>query len=458
MFNPNFEALLITHKQEESYKIFDRKVHFAWKNLDVDLKELLWIADTSRTNELKFAFAGGQDFSSISVSTSGRSGGYNRVHISEFAKLCKKSPQAAVEVITGTIPAVPPDGRVDIESTAEGEDGDYYDIFMEAWERGEPKFPTEYKAHFYNWIWDDEELATITPEQATEFLTSSDYTHIFADLHGSFKNYQEKNKLTNRQITYYYTKWLSLNKKFYKLFQEYPTTVEEAFATSGNKLFDKNAVEKQKQYELEGEKVGNWIYYEDYKPNHTYAGAADVGHGVGKDSSTIVIMDFTPIKPKVVAEYANNEIDATVFAHEVKSGGTRYGNCLMAPENNDRGYATCTELSKIYSNIYRQKSENKVEETVKKEYGWNTNSATKPKMMLELKTAYNDELLIVPSRRINREAKTYDENDLDVIRFDEEQTNHWDLLIALGILWQLRMSLEYQSSNGGFSNNKKDLS
>ena len=312
LFTPNFEGLLIAHKQEEAYKIFDRKVHFTWKNLfgnipaegnkagSEDLKNLLWTVDTSRTNELKFGFPGGKDFSSMSVSNSGRSGTYNRVHISEFAKLCKMFPQTATEVITGTIPAVPPDGCVDIESTAQGEEGLFYEIFMEAWDRGEPKFPTQYKAHFYNWTWDDEELAMITPEQAIEFLSSEDYTHKFADLKGSFKDYQERNQLTNRQITYYYTKWLSLNKKFYKLFQEYPFTVEEAFATSGNKLFDKSAVERQKQYELEGEKVGNWIYYEDYKPGHTYAGAADVGHGVGLDSSTIVIMDFTPYKPKEI--------------------------------------------------------------------------------------------------------------------------------------------------------------
>lgn len=468
LFTPNFEGLLIAHKQEEAYKIFDRKIHFTWKNLfgnvptvgsdggSEDLKNTLWTVDTSRTNELKFQFPGGKDFSSISVSNSGRSGTYNRVHISEFAKLCKKFPQTAVEVITGTIPAVPPDGRVDIESTAEGEEGQFYEMFMEAWEKGEPNFPTEYKAHFYNWTWDDEEMDLITDEQVSQFILSSDYVQYFPDLHGSFKEYQEKNALTNKQVTYYYTKWLSLNRKFYRLFQEYPLTVEEAFATSGNKLFDRNAINRQKEFEVEGEKVGNWTYYENYKPGHTYALGADVGHGVGRDSSTIVIMDFTPLKPKVVADYSSNEIDAAVFAHEVLAGGTRYGNCLAGVENNDRGYATNVELSKIYSNIYQQKVEGKFEEMVRKEYGWRTTGATKPKMMLELKTAYNDDLMVVPSKRINREAKSYDEDDLNQIRFDEEQTKHWDLLIALAICWQMRTSLVYESDGGFSKDNKKE--
>jgi len=435
LFTHNFEGLLIAHKQEEAFKIFDRKIHYAWQNFDEELKKAFWTVDTNRTNELKFNFSGG-DASSISVSNSGRSGTYNRVHISEFAKLCKEFPQRATEVITGTIPAVPTDGRVDIESTAEGEEGLFYDMFQEAWERGDPKFPTEYKAHFYNWTWDDEELEQVTEEQIKEFINSKDYEQQFADLKGTFKWYGDKFELSERQLTYYYTKWLSLNKKFYKLFQEYPTTVEEAFATSGSKLFDRNSIEKQ--VEQEGTKIGDWTIYEGYKKNHRYAGGADVGHGVGRDSSTIVIMNFSYTLPKVVAEYSSNQIDASVFAHEIAEGGKAYGNCLMCPENNDRGYATCVELNKIYNKIHVRTVEGKIDLQESKDLGWHTNASTKPRMMIDLKTAYNEELIQVPSKRINREAKTYDENDLEVIRFDEEQTKHWDLLTALAICWQMR--------------------
>lgn len=446
LFTPNFEALLIAHKKEKAEEIFDKIIQFTWRQFPQAIKDKLWTVESDRANKLKFNFPGNES-SAISVSSSGRSGCYNRIHISEFAKLCKEFPRRASEVITGTIPTVPPEGRVDIESTAEGEDGEFYDMFTEAWERGgNPKFPTDYKAHFYNWTWDDEEIGKVTDEHIQDFTESGDYTEYHTEMRGSFKDYQEKNKLSDREITYYYTKWLSLNKKFLKLNQEYPFTPEEAFATSGVKLFDKYAIEKQET--RAGEKVGNWIYYKDFIPNHSYAGGADVGHGVGRDSSTIVIVDFTPIKPVVVAEYASNEIEPDVFAHEVKSGGTKYGNCLMAVENNDRGYATNCELAKIYNNIYQHNKEDRDEDdrVISKEYGWPTNSATKPKMMLELKTAYNDELIDVPSKRINREARTYDENDMTVIQFDEDQTTHWDLLIALAIVWQMRTKITHESS------------
>ena len=458
LFNPNFEGLLIAHKKEKAEEIFDKIMQFCWRNIKQEIKDKLWTVESDRANKLKFNFPN-NEFSSLSVSNSGRSGTYSRLHISEFAKLCKTYPQRAIEVIRGTIPTVPPEGRVDIESTAEGDSGEFYDMFIEAWDRGgEPKFPREYKAHFYNWTWDDEEISKITQEQIYIFLSSEDYTKYYTDFKDSFSGYQIKKELSNREITYYYTMWLSLNKRFFKLFQEYPFTPEEAFATSGNKLFIKEAIDKQKEFELEGEKVGNWIYYEDFNPKHFYAIGGDVGHGVGKDSSTLVVIDFTPLKPKVVAEYANNEIDATVFAHEAKSGGTRYGNCLVAIENNDRGYATNTELAKVYSNIYRQKFEHKVEEMVAKDYGWHTTGSTKPKMMLELKNAYNDEEFICLSKRINREARTYDENDLNVIRFDEEQTNHWDLIIALAICWQMRTSISHKTEDSGFRKDNKPSS
>lgn len=44
-----------------------------------------------------------------------------------------------------------------------------------------------------------------------------------------FQDYQIIHRLTDLQITYYYHKWLSLNKDWNALRREYPTTPEEAF-------------------------------------------------------------------------------------------------------------------------------------------------------------------------------------------------------------------------------------
>ncbi len=405
----------------------------AWENFPQDLKDKISV-ETSRATQFKIGFGkdreGGEHFSSVLVRTKGRSGTFNRVHVSEFAKICKQEPSKAREIISGTIQAVPLGGRVDIESTAEGDIGDFHDMFWEAWERGEPQRPVDYKAHFYNWRYDDDELEGIIPE---------------LDLPSEFKDYKREHSLTNREITYYYYKWLSLNRNWSLLRQEYPTTPEEAFVSSGDKFFDVDFLKKLRRENPK--KVGEWRYYAEYKPGHRYALGADVGEGIGKHGSAVVIVDFdwkidigavSVTKPKVVADYWSNHIAADQFAYEIKNGGTKYGNCLAAVERNNHGHATLSTLKGIYNNIYVEIKPEFKEDRHTERLGWHTNAATKPKMMHELRTAFNEELLLVPSRELQRELWTYPKPDLGVTKFHQDDEHHWDRVIALAIAWQMR--------------------
>ncbi len=216
LFTPNMDALMIAHNLEAGESIFNKKIGFAWEKLPLEIRSLYGVdAKTSKT--LKFGF-GEKGFSSIAVDTSGRSGTYQRVHITELADIAKKYPKKIPDIIEGTIPAIPTTGRLDIESTSQGASGEFYEMFMEAWERGEPTIPQQYKAHFYNWTWDDEEMAKI------QVIPFSDM-----DQREKFEVYAEKHSLSQVEISYYYQKWLSLNKKWNALKREYPTTPQEAF-------------------------------------------------------------------------------------------------------------------------------------------------------------------------------------------------------------------------------------
>lgn len=216
LFTPNRDSLMIAHNLEAGESIFSKKIAFAWEKLPEEIKSLYGVdAKTSKT--LRFDF-GPKGFSSLAVDTSGRSGTYQRVHVTELADISKKYPKKVPDIIEGTIPAVPTTGRVDIESTSQGASGEFFDMFTHACERGEPKNPQEYKAHFYNWTWDDDELNSITPIPYSEMAEGD-----------RFKSYAERHKLTEAQITYYYLKWVSLNRNWNALKREYPTTAEEAF-------------------------------------------------------------------------------------------------------------------------------------------------------------------------------------------------------------------------------------
>ena len=216
LFNPNFDALMIAHNLEAGESIFTKKISFAWEKLPSELKSL-WSVDNKTSKTLKYDF-GEKGFSSLAVDTSGRSGTYQRLHVTELADISKKYPKKVPDIIEGTIPAVPTLGRVDIESTSQGASGEFHDMFTEAWERGEPEHSTQYKAHFYNWTWDDEELNSIKVIPTSEMQQGE-----------KFEDYAGKHGLTEVQITYYYLKWLSLNKRWNALKREYPTTPEEAF-------------------------------------------------------------------------------------------------------------------------------------------------------------------------------------------------------------------------------------
>lgn len=216
LFTANVDALMIAHNLEAGESIFTKKIAFAWEKLGEPLKRLYGV-DNKTSKTLKFDW-GQKGFSSIAVDTSGRSGTYQRVHITELAEISKKYPKKVPDIIEGTIPAIPTKGRIDIESTSQGASGEFYEMFMSAWERGEPKIAQDYKAHFYNWTWDDEELITIQPIPYSQMEQGD-----------KFKDYADKHNLTPVQITYYYQKWLSLNRKWNSLKREYPTTPEEAF-------------------------------------------------------------------------------------------------------------------------------------------------------------------------------------------------------------------------------------
>lgn len=418
LFQRNQDSLFIAQDLETAKDIFDNKIKLAWDNFPLNDR---YESDLNSARKLKVGF-GDKTSSSIAVDNSGRAGTYHRLHITEFARLCRMFPDKAREVLEGSIPAVPTDGRVDIESTADGSDGLFYDLFWNAWDRGEPTHQTQFKAHFYNWQW-DEEIET------TDII----------DVPAEFREYQRKHNLTDKEISYYYLKFLSLGeteRNWHTMKKEYPTTPEEAFESSGNKLFDSEKLGLQKTSQPIKE-YNNFRIFEDYKLGHRYAMGCDVAEGIGRDSSTIALWDFTPAKPRIVAEYANNQVAPDMFAYEIKNLGEKYELPLVAVERNNHGHTTISKLREIYPDRHIHKVDDK------DKYGWQTNLVSKPKMLYDLNTAISEELIELISSRIISEARRYDKDDLHITKGNEE-TKHYDLLIAVAIGFQMRNFVDKQ--------------
>lgn len=221
LFNADQRCGIIAQDREAAEAIFRDKVKFAYERLPPPLLEKFPLAKNSAT-ELLFS----HNNSSIRVATSMRSGTIHRLHVSEFGKIGAKFPEKAKEVLTGSLPAVPIDGISIIESTAEGQSGDFYrmtKIAQELHEKNVKLSPRDYRFHFYPWHGNPEYMMDPTGV----IITSKD--HEYFDQIGA----KMGKRLSLLQRAWYIA---TRNADFAgdpeKMWQEYPSTPEEAFQVS----------------------------------------------------------------------------------------------------------------------------------------------------------------------------------------------------------------------------------
>jgi hypothetical protein len=87
-----------------------------------------------------------------------------------------------------------------------------------------------------------------------------------------------------------------------------------------------------------------------------------------------------------------------------------YGECLVAPESNNYGAATLGRLKQIYENIFVMEQFSGTAHLLErkdKTYGWQTNSATKATMLMDLRKAVEDGHLELSDPDLIAELRSY---------------------------------------------------
>lgn len=151
LFIPNTSAGVIAHNREDAEAFFHNKIRFAYDNLPSEFQELVPATQDS-TRSMRFG-----NGSSIRVGTSLRSGTFQRLHISEYGKLCAKFPEKAREVKSGALNTVHVGQKIRIESTAEGHSGHFYDLCKKAQDmarQGKNHTALDFRFHFIPWYLD----------------------------------------------------------------------------------------------------------------------------------------------------------------------------------------------------------------------------------------------------------------------------------------------------------------
>lgn len=216
LFNANTACGIIAHSKEDVIKIFRTKIRYPYRNLPEIIQDSVPIT-TQRATEYIF----GND-SSVSVSLSFRSGTLQILHVSEFGKIAAKYPDKAREIVTGAFEAVAEGQMIFVESTAEGQEGVFYDMCKSSQDlsrSGRELHPLEFKFFFVAWYREktyttDSKLVTITKKE-------SEYFARLKDEHGI--------ELTSGQKAWYVLKARTLGDDMKR---EHPSTPEEAFEAS----------------------------------------------------------------------------------------------------------------------------------------------------------------------------------------------------------------------------------
>lgn len=393
IWKPNTEALQIAHTVADAKEIFNRKVRYAINNLPAPAAKILK-TDQKRAARVQFMYPD-NSISAVTVAGSGRSGTYHLLHVSEFAKLAKTFESRAEEVIKGTLPSVPMDGTVFIESTAEGMSGLYYEMFMNAWKRRHLITPAMSKAEFYpvfyNWTWDEEEIAKAAAD-GTIPVENMEIGEI------DWRAYKEENDLTDEQLTYYYTKWIQMNRDVHRLHQEICTSPIEAFIGSGSNFYSlkkiADSIQKLEDSETEHKLYSRFSFLNNEfvpdpegdlyiktqpSPGKKYVIGADVAQGLAHgDYSTACVLGLD----KEIKAFYRGHIEPDDFEKLLRVLGTKYNTALLTVESNfDGNWVNSNLVAHNYPNIYLKTSFDDITKTVSKSFGWRTDATSRKNIM-----------------------------------------------------------------------------
>lgn len=405
LFNNSLKCGIVAQDKQASGEIFRTKISVPFDNLP------LWLRSCFRVTERRGGANGGYILfahgSSIQVATSFRSGSVQRLHIFEHGKICAKYPSKAQELRTGTLNAIADKCIVFIESTAEGVGGDFHSMSTRALElsqTGMELSPQDYKFHFYAW-WQDPKYEAEPP--ASGLRLSKYHREYFAAVEEATHI-----KLSDRKRQWYVRKELEQGDE---MKQEFPSTPQEAFLTSGRRVFP--AIHTMKAEgrcrpplivyevdpitgkrtkvqelragatdELQRTLINYLLVWELPDPDEDYAIGADIAEGLEKGDRS----SFDVVKKSTGEQVTHwfGHLDTDLFAQLLAHIGKWYGTALIGPERNNHGHAVLQKLRDVYPHrfIYTEEYLDRDTDDETPKLGWLTTAQSKPVVIEGLKT------------------------------------------------------------------------
>lgn len=380
----------------------------------------------------------------------GRSGTFNFLHLSEFA-FWQGNKEEAFTSIMQTVPNNE-SSMVIIESTANG-----YEYFKTLWDKA-TRHETDFVPVFVGW----NEL----PEYSMPY---SGFEKTKDELILQ-KNYE----LTDDQLEW--RRWCIRNNcagDIKKFNQEYPICPEEAFISSGNCVFDTDAIHKRLGELQKPIKVGWFEYdYNDDMPAYgkklpngapypknkisnirwhndkngyvkiyelpdspvvtNYAIGGDTA-GSGSDYFVAQVVNATTMSQVATLRH---QMNADLYAKQLYCLGMYYKQALIAVESNFDSYPI-KELQRLgYRNQYIRRNENKINGASLREYGFRTDMRTRPEIISNLQSYVREYPEKLNDRDTLAEMLEFIYNK--DMRPEAQEGSHDDLVMALAIGLKVR--------------------
>jgi len=432
LFYGNTRSVVISLDKPTTESIFSMSQTF-WAELP---KEIQPILDKSNVREMSFSKNG----SKYRVWTAGAEnpgrGTTNTCLLADEAAFWQNGERILAGMFQSI--ALLPGSIIIINSTSNGAQGVYYDLWNKA-EKGEGIF----RPLFVPWYLQDEYR-----------LNSPDGLEMTKEENKLVEEYD----LDEAQIYWRRIKISETSSSTFK--QEYPFTAEESFIQSGSSVFSKEVLDKYLPKTPESIREYNEIYSsfdeEDEgslkvwaapEREQKYIIGADVALGVRGDYSVATVLNKDR---EICAVYRNNRIDPVRYGKMMFYLGRWYNNALICPESNSVGLATVQQLFGMnYPNIYQQKkTANTVTDSIN-HLGFKTTVSTRPPIISNLRRMIDDEDIMIPCGMILDELRSFIVTPSG--KAEASVGHHDDMVMSLAITCEAYRTHGHALTNRSFS-------
>ena len=392
---PRYQALVVTHEVRASQNLL-KMTNLYWETWPF---KSLYEARFQSRNDLAWTNGSSFRIDTASKKEVGRSSTIHFLHASEVAFW--PEPETTMLGLRQTIPQTPGTGIV-LESTANGV-GNYFERTWQEAVAGE----NEYAPLFFPWWKHYEYTASFVGLPVQRLTKVSEEERALqamgvSDDHLLWRRYALVNLCNGDHL---------------KLAQEYPSTPEEAFLSSGLNVFDygllQAAYEPEEGVRGELSRDGNKVWFQPTpngrltlfrSPNRKGVGVYMIGgdairmaggqHSLKSDFAVCQVINRHSMEQVAIWR---GKPDPGTFAEEMFKLGLFYNSAELVPEVQGTGQLVIGKLLEMnYPRLYQDSRPDRTPgRIVNDKYGWNTNAQSKHFMVSVLQKMLVDRTITI---------------------------------------------------------------